>query len=438
MSTRAAWVAWSVWALCVVVFALTELLDLTTPNPFPQSDPSWAMSVLRAVLILTYSTIGALVASRRPGNPIGWIFCGAGLFLAGLFLTTAYAEYALYGGNSPVTGAQYSAWLSDQLLVSVVPLLMVLLLLLFPTGRLPSGLLLPEGRLPSRSWQAVMWMAVGGSAMLGLWQITGPGIGTDDPFYVGNPLEIGGTAGNVVYVGGKIGGYLLLVSILFAGVSLIARTVLARGEERQQLKWFTYGAAVTIGGFFVILLLGTGYSEMSELMWTIGSIAIILGFGSFPIATGIAILRYRLYDIDVVINRTLVYGLLTVLLATIYFGGVTATQAVFQQRTGREELPQLAIVASTLVIAALFNPLRRRIQTFIDRRFYRRKYDAAKTLEAFSARLRDETDLDRLGDELVGVVSETMQPKHASLWLHPDPGLKDRKRATIRESGHDE
>jgi hypothetical protein len=158
-----------------------------------------------------------------------------------------------------------------------------------------------------------------------------------------------------------------------------------------------------------------------------------------PVAAGVAILRYRLYDIGVIINRTLVYGSLTAILVGVYFGGVTATQALFRTLTGQEKLPQLVVVASTLVIAALFNPLRRRIQSFIDRSFYRSKYDAAKTLEGFSRKLRDETDLNALSDDLVRVVRETMQPAHGSLWLHPDPALKDKKkRAAIRESGRDE
>jgi hypothetical protein len=151
---------------------------------------------------------------------------------------------------------------------------------------------------------------------------------------------------------------------------------------------------------------------------------VIVGGLSGPIAIGVAILRYRLYEIDLIINRTLVYGALTAALAVVYFGGVTATQAIFRALTGQEQQPQLAIVISTLVIAALFNPLRRRIQSFIDRRFYRRKYDARRTLEAFSAKLRDETDLDALRDDLTFVVRETMQPSHVTLWLRPDTAAK--------------
>jgi hypothetical protein len=160
-----------------------------------------------------------------------------------------------------------------------------------------------------------------------------------------------------------------------------------------------------------------------ELLFSV----VLLSFGGVPIAVGIAILRYRLYDIDVLINRTLVYGSLTAMLVALYFGGVAATQAIFRALTGQEEQPQIAVVASTLVIAALFNPLRRRIQGFIDRRFYRRKYNARKTLEAFSARLRDEIDLEALNTELVWVVRETVQPAHVFLWLRPDTLLKDKQ-----------
>ena len=202
----------------------------------------------------------------------------------------------------------------------------------------------------------------------------------------------------------------------------------ARGVERQQIKWLLYaapiwffGSALKIGVFFF------GLIEGAWGLW-VGYLLVAVGGLSGPIAIGVAILRYRLYNIDLLINRTLVYGTLTASLVAVYIGGVTATQTIFGALTGQAVQSQLAIVVSTLVIAALFNPLRRRIQRFIDRRFYRRKYDAAKTLEAFSARLRDETDLDALSGDLVGVVRETMQPTHVSLWLRPDTATQSKAR----------
>jgi hypothetical protein len=225
---------------------------------------------------------------------------------------------------------------------------------------------------------------------------------------------------------------MMLLAGIGAVISLLVRFRRARGDERQQIKWFAAAAALTLVWYLVF---GQSTRGLPEVIVALSSLLVI---PSIPIATGIAILRYRLYDIDVLINRTLVYGSLTLMLALIYFGGVATTQAIFGALTGQEEQPQLAVVVSTLVIAALFMPLRRRIQSFIDRRFYRRKYDASKTLEAFSAKLRDETDLDRLGEDLMDVIKETIQPSHISLWLHPDPPLKDTKRAAIRESGRDE
>ena len=193
----------------------------------------------------------------------------------------------------------------------------------------------------------------------------------------------------------------------------------ADGEERQQIKWFAYSAAVLLGDFVFVVLPAQAIAGPGAAF-----IFIIIGLMGIPVAIGIAILRYRLYDIDRIINRTLVYGSLTAMLALVYFGGVTVTQALFQTLTSQEQLPQLLVVASTLLIAALFTPLRRRLQSFIDRRFYRRKYDARKTLEAFSSKLRDETDLDALSEDLTSVVRETMQPAHVSLWLRPDPAQR--------------
>jgi len=247
--------------------------------------------------------------------------------------------------------------------------------------------------------------------MYAMWEASMTGHLDTEPT-INNPVGIGGAIGDAIERAGKVGVFLLLVSGLFAALSLINRLVQAKGYERQQLKWFVFATALMLGGLFV-LQLSSSWPLLNEISWGVG----VFGFMFFPVATGIAILRYRLYDIDIIINRTLVYGSLTVMLGMAYFGGVAATQAVLQTFTDQQRLPQVAVVISTLVITALFNPLRRRIQGFIDRRFYRNKYDARKTLEAFSAKLRNETDLDALGDDIVGVVRETMQPAHVSLWL---------------------
>jgi hypothetical protein len=214
-----------------------------------------------------------------------------------------------------------------------------------------------------------------------------------------------------------------IISSVASVFAILERLQSADARERQQIKWFGYGAAIFLSAVFFLLYTDAGYQVNEWLVFVV----IVTGLLTIPVTIGAAILRHRLYDIDRIINRTLVYGALTAMLALVYIGGVTAIQTIFQSLTSQEQLPQLAIVASTLVIAALFNPLRRRIQEFIDRRFYRRKYDAAKTLEAFSAKLRDETDLDALNAELVGVVRDTMQPAHVSLWLRPSEGTRNRK-----------
>jgi hypothetical protein len=208
-------------------------------------------------------------------------------------------------------------------------------------------------------------------------------------------------------------GFGALTGLLFAGIigavaSVAVRFRRSRGVERQQMEWFVYAAAL-----LVLIPLSEPLSAIVE-----NAVSAVV-FLALPTAVGVAVLRYRLYGIDLVMNRTLVYGPLTAMLVVVYLGGVVSLQYAFRALTGQGS--QIAIVASTLAIAALFNPLRRRVQGFVDRRFYRRKYDAARTLEAFSARLRDETDLDALNNELVSVVRETVQPAHASLWLRPDP-----------------
>ncbi len=387
------------WVFSVAFIAGTWLLDFLTPPVYTWEDDWILLDALFVVLALVYVTVGALVASRRPENPIGWIFCGTGLIANSLqgFAPT-YAAYALGVGYGSLPGGEYMAWVSEWVATPIVALATVLLWLLFPGGR-----------LPSRGWRIVVWVAVLGSVMLAVGEALAPGP-LDVLSTVENPVGIGGVAGDFVETLGKIGLLLFFASMSLAALSLVIRLVRARGEERQQLKWFAFAAALMIGGFSAAFLPRLPYL-LNEIGWFLG----FLGFYLSPVAVGIAILRYRLYDIDVIINRTLVYGALTVSLALVYFGSVVGLQRLLSPVVG--EGNQLAVVASTLLIAALFQPLRRRMQSFIDRRFYRQKYDAAKTLEAYAAKLRDASDLDRLEDDLVTVARETVHPAHVSLWL---------------------
>jgi hypothetical protein len=419
MSARAAsWLAWSVCALCLTLLGLSLLLIfLGWSTPLPRGWTPWQGQLIWAAGGIGPPILGGLIASRRPENPYGWLWLSAGLAGALALFTEVYAAYALVvePGSLPAprTVGDVGAKVAWTVLITLVPLL----LLLFPTGR-----------LPARRWRFVTWAVVVAGALA---LMVGPFASHEDGFLPGeNPLGVGGTLGEAisVFVLGAV--MVVLIAIVPSALSLVLRYRRAGGVERQQLKWFAYAAVLWVASFLVQFFYEPpgAWDALYET---------VLGAGLY-VAVGVAILRYRLYDIDVLINRTLVYGALTAMLAAVYFGGVTAMQAVFGALTSQQEQPQLAIVVSTLIIAALFNPLRRRIQAFIDRRFYRRKYDARKTLEAFSAKLRDETDLDALNNELVGVVAETMQPKHVSLWLHPDPALKDKKSFAIRESGHGE
>jgi hypothetical protein len=241
-----------------------------------------------------------------------------------------------------------------------------------------------------------------------------------------NPLSIEGLEGVGDLIDPLLEAFWYGVLGLVAVASLFVRFRHAGGVERQQIKWLAYAASLVVLG--TSLAYGVYGATGARWTWQVGITLLAIGLVGSPIAVGIAISRYRLYEIDILINRTLVYGALTAALALLYLGGVATTQEIFRAVTSQAQQPQLAIVISTLVIAALFNPLRRRIQSFIDRRFYRKKYDTKKTLETFSARLRDETDLDALSEDLVGVVRETIQPAHVNLWLRPDFGTSRSRR----------
>jgi hypothetical protein len=274
-------------------------------------------------------------------------------------------------------------------------------------------LLFPDGMLPSRRWRPLAW-AMGTFIAVSLIVVAlSPGPIVEFPS-VSNPFGVeAATLPGPVLAAGQLG---VLACVVATILSSVLRFYRSRGEERLQLKWFTYAAAV---GLSTPLLFGVlapaAFEVLGRLLWT-------LGFLSLPVSIGIAILKYRLYDIDRIINRTLVYGTLTVALALVYLAGVALLQGGLRALTGQEST--LAVVASTLAIAALFVPLRRRVQGVVDRRFFRKKYDATKTLETFSARLRDETDLKQLDAGLSGVVRETLQPAHVSLWLKPSRKIR--------------
>ena len=405
MRIRAA--SWLAWSLCAAAFSLLALalllIVLGWSTPLPRGWVAWQGQAIYAVGLIGAPVLGGLIASRRPENLYGWLWLGLSLGLAILSFGQVYAAYSLVAepGSLPAprTVAHVVAGEGWVAAFTMLPLL----LLLFPTGR-----------LPSRRWRFVAWaVAVSGATGILLY----PFVPQEDIVVpVTNPLGVGGPVGEALSIFATVVYLIIVFAAVPCALSLVLRYRRAGGVERQQLKWFAYAA---------VLFVGLNVSQFFyEPPYTWDALVEVVTIVGLYVAVGIAILKYRLYDIDRIINRTLVYGSLTAMLAAIYFGGVTATQAIVRALTSQEQQPQLVVVVSTLVIAALFNPLRRRIQSFIDRRFYRSKYDARKTLEAFSAKLRDETDLDALSDDLVGVVQETMQPAHVSLWLRPDTDSK--------------
>lgn len=399
MSRRAAArLAWSLWALTLALTVLSLLLlALNLSHPDTHIYDYW----LSNTLIVIDVTVGAIIASRRPENPVGWLLCLSGVAVGTSSFTSEYAIYALLAQPKSLPAGEALAWIASWLLPIMIGL-QVFYLLLFPTGR-----------LPSRRWRWLVWLTAA-VVLVGVISSAFSSGPVDGLGPIRNPLGLEGFSG--VYEAVRS----IMFPLLYAAVasSLFVRLRRAIGVERQQLKWLAYAAAALAIG--VILFLITEAIDTQLWFEWAGEAIFIAAGAAIPISIGIAILRYRLYDIDLLINRTLVYGSLTATLAMLYFGSVATTQGIFRTLTGQEQQPQLAIAVSTLAIAALFNPLRRSIQSFIDRRFYRRKYDARRTLEAFSSKLRDETDLDALSGDLVGVVRETMQPAYASLWLRRD------------------
>ena len=430
MRTRTvAWLAWSLAALSVAMFLISVVLRLlarSAPVPVSWGADLTIAGLLVYVPFLAFPVVGALISFRRPRNPVGWICLADGLLWTFIGMSDNYGVYGVAKPGSvplPVVVAGINNWLW----VPAVGLLGTYLLLLFP-----------DGRLPSSRWRPLAWLsgAILVLASVGVMFSPGP---LEHLGGVRNPFGLEGqhwmtSAGYVVLP-------LLPLCMLASALSLVLRFRRSRGEERQQIKWIAFSASVVVMVYLIAMVASllspaeTWFAGSSPAWLRLLQTAALLSLTVIPIAVGFAILRYRLYEIDLLINRALVYGSLTATLALVYVGGVVVVQAMVRAVSAQES--SLAVVASTLAIAALFSPLRRGVQELVDRRFYRRKYDVAKTLEAFTARLREETDLKALTDEVTSVVRGTMQPAHVSLWLRPNPE-PEAKSTTLEQFGHEE
>jgi hypothetical protein len=388
------------WSLCALSLVLTVLSVLLLVLNFSHTRTHvygfWAENT---VLPLSFSIIGAIIASRLPANPQGWLFCAAACVSAVAHFSGEYAIYALLAQPETLPAGEAMAWLTSWVWILFIGCIAL------------SLLLFPDGQLPGSRWKWLAWLTVLLTSAGAVWQAFSPGV-IDSLGTIRNPLGYEGLpiANEPVQI--------IMFALLFVVVasSLSVRLRRATGIERQQIMWPAYTAVMAATGSVLTYSIAEPMGA-SWLEWILFA-TVMAALVCFPISVGIAIVRYRLYEIELIINRTLVYGSLTATLVALYFVVIVVLQGIFVLLTGQQST--LAVVASTLLISALFTPLRRRIQGFIDRSFYRRKYDAAKTLEAFSAQLRNETDLDALSDDLVGVVRETIQPAHVSLWLHPD------------------
>jgi hypothetical protein len=381
------------WSLCAAAVAgIGGLLVLKVLN-----GPADLRAAPLVAAPLAFSVVGALVAARQQRNPVGWQLLAVGVVGTASLLGESYARYALVTEPGSLPGGLYGTWLGWTY-APIVAILAIFLPLHFPTGRLLSP-----------RWRPVVWLGIGFLAFAVAGNALWPG---PEPPLLGlapvpNPVVFLPEARSLFELFRDLAGLCLLPGIAGAIAALVVRFRRARGIERQQLKWFTYAAALTPLPFLAY-----------EFAPSISVLLRTLILPLVPISVGVAILRYRLYEIDRILNRTLVYGLLTVVLGLCYAAG--SLVFVLVAGTGSDP-PSWLVAAATLAAAAIIRPARRRIQAGVDRRFNRRKYNAAQTIQAFSTRLRDQIDLDTLATELLAVVDQTMQPTQVSVWLRPSP-----------------
>ena len=386
---RLAWPLFGLWVTLTVVACVLQARSGDT------------VEVLLTPALGVLAGVGTLLWRRRPENPIGPI-----LLVLALLVTASVAADGIYSGHEdqgdPSLALRLLVWFDEWVIYLWFGLVGILLPLLFP-----------DGKLPSRRWRPVLWA---GAAVVAL-SVLGSAFGIPRLEYgsgsgTRNPLAIDGPAGEALEAGVALGGPCFAIVVLLSLASVVVRFRRARGVERQQLKWFGFAIALLLTGLAAAAISeATGWELLGNVGWTVFLGSLIF---AMPLAIAFAVLRYRLYDIDLVIRRTLVYGALTVTLAGTYLGLVLLVGLAVGESS-------FAVAASTLAVAALFRPARARIQAAVDQRFYRRRYDAGRTLEAFGVRLRDELDLEALGADLSGVVRDTVQPAHVSLWLRSEP-----------------
>lgn len=397
MRSRSATIA--VWAIIAVTIALhlaSAVLVVMGRNVTTPGDKETNLGALGFVVaFVAFPVVGLLIVSRRPRNGVGWLFLLIGVGFAISNLSATYADYAVYGDPGSLPAGAWAGWVTGW----TDPLAFVSIMLLF--------LLFPDGALLTRRWRPVLWLTLGFGAGSVAWNAVKPGKIFTDTLRFDNPAGIAWVGENlgfldpIIFIG-------FLTGIMLSVASAVLRFRRSRGIERDRMKWLAFAALLLVGSFVVAIAL----SAMST-GWLPG-LLIGLAFAAVPISVGIGVLRYRLYEIDRVISRTLAFTAVTVALGALYVALVLVGQALFSSVAGGGGL---VIAVSTLVVAALFLPLRARIQRLVDRRFNRHRYDAQKTLEAFGTRLREEVDLGTLSRELRAAVDETMQPAHASVWL---------------------
>ena len=391
--------------LPVALFALFLVISVLWMVLAALNGESTVENMLFSILYASFGVLGLLIASKRPENTLGWVFLAIAIGANAGNFANSYAEYALATEPGSLPGGAWMAALGETLWPTAITSIL-LLLVLFPSGR-------PASRF--QTWLLRLALVGITGIALGAFLLKAGRFHVAEGVSVENPFAVDALQ-PVISAIQWIGLVIPVVAFLAIG-ALIAQARRSHGVERQQLKWFGYSALTMILINFVLANVIRTLFPSQFVDETIGNIAFIIGLSLLPVGTGVAILKYRLYDLERIVNRTLVYGVLTAVLAAAYLGLVVLLQGLFGPLTQDSDL---AVAGSTLGVAAMFRPIRTRVQTFIDHRFFRRKYDAVHTLEVFAGRLRDEVDLGSLGRELVDVVSETMQPAHASLWLRSE------------------